>query len=70
MDHAFFIGQMDVAMDDNKKMVEETISVTGEEYRPWDDMHASSFWKNMATVKLAFLCSIKLQVGNDVKIKF
>jgi hypothetical protein len=52
------------------KWWKEATTASGEGYRPWDDAQASSFWRNMTIIKLTFLCSIEMQVGNGPKIKF
>jgi hypothetical protein len=47
------------------------VTVTEDEaYQPWENKHASLFWRSVAKIKFSFQCSIEFRVGNGKKTLF
>jgi hypothetical protein len=48
----------------------EVTRIADEAYRPWENKHASLFWRGVAKIKTYFHCSIEFRVGNGTKTLF
>jgi hypothetical protein len=69
MNYALITKWMWLWMKSDKWWKEGTQALD-ETYTPWEDRNASRFWKNIAKIKEAFICSILYKVGNGKCIIF
>jgi hypothetical protein len=69
MNYALITKWMWLWMKSDKWWKEGTQALD-EAYTLWEDRNASRFWKNIAKIKEAFICSILYKVGNGKCIIF